>query len=247
MKPAFPAGMLIGALLILTPLAAHADKKVVESATVAPATGASTTGEVTTWIGNQRFARIDSVNKNTTIVRKDRNRMYLVSHARREVTEIELPYELPDYLRPLFSEVAMTWELNRLPENRRIGQWNCTRVLLHGRGTLSIEIELWVTPETGIDTRAFHAMAGESLAASPIYRTMAEKMSAIAPNFAIRTSVTIQHLGLKSTTSTEVKSIIEAVAPAGTYEPPAGYAVKPLDFSTYLSMIRERQPGPGAQ
>lgn len=247
MKPAFPAGMLIVAILFFAPIAAFADKKVVESATVTPATGVAASGEVITWIGNQRFARIDAVNKVTTIVRKDRNRMYLVAHDRKEVTEIELPYELPDYLRPLFSEVAMAWELNRLPENRRIGQWDCTRVLLHGRGTLSIDVELWVTPETGIDTRAFHAMSGEALAASPIYRSMGEKMTAIAPNFAIRSSVTIQHLGLKSTTVTEVKSIVEAVAPAGTYDPPTGYAVKPLDFSTYLSMIRERQPGPGGR
>jgi hypothetical protein len=49
------------------------------------------------------------------------------------------------------------------------------------------------------------------------------------------------------TTVAEVVSIREDTAPAGSYDPPEGYTVKPLDFSTYLSLVRERQPGPGGR
>ena len=223
-----------------------ADKEVVEKVSLleAPESQAGQTAEITTWIGNQRYTRIDNLNNITTIVRKDLDKMYIVHHDEKEVVEIDLPFILPDYLEPLFEEIKIDWEINRFPDTRRIGRWNCTKVIISGRGALRIDLEIWVTPETGIDTRAFQAMVGESLRSSAIYREMGEMLYGLAPNFGIRTTATIQQLGLRATTVSEVQSITEKVAPAGTYEPPADYAKKPLDFSTYLSLVRERKPSP---
>jgi hypothetical protein len=76
---------------------------------------------------------------------------------------------------------------------------------------------------------------------------MGEKLESIAPNFAIRTVTTIEQLGLRTRTEAEVQSIVEDTAPAGIYDPPADYTVRTLDFSTYLSLVRQRQPTPGGQ
>lgn len=236
-------------LLLLPAVQVHADKRIVENVSViaSPEGPEGRSDEVVTWIGNQRYARIDSLNGITTIVRKDLNKMYLIKHDLKEAVLIDLPVNLPDYLQPLFEEVRMTWELNRLPEQKQIGQWNCTKVLLTGRGIISIDVEMWVSPETGIDTRAFSDMVGDSLQTSEIYREMGEKLLSIAPNFSIRTITTVRQLGLTATTRTEVESISDAVAPAGTYDPPTDYQVKQLNFESYLSLVREQQPAPGGR
>ena len=237
---------LITFLILVCISPVWADKQVVETVTVreAPDASAGQSAEVITWIGNQRYSRFDKLNNITTIVRKDLDKMYIVHHASKEVTEIDLPFTLPDYLQPLFNEVKISWEINRLPDTRKIGRWNCTKVILKGRGMLSIDLEIWVTPETGIDTRAFQAMVGESLQASAIYKEMGEMLYGLSPNFGIRTTTTVEQLGMRAVTIAEVQRIVEEAAPAGTYEPPADYVIRPLDFSTYLSLVRERQPTP---
>lgn len=228
---------------------ALADKHVVESIRVVEAPDGSglTTGRIETWIGMQRYTRVDGLNGITTIVRRDLDKMYVVIHENREVIEIDLPFVLPDYLQPLFDEVTMHWELNRLPEQRRIGQWDCTKVLVSGRGTINVDVELWVADKTGIDTRTFQTMVGDALSASALYREMGEKLNSIAPNFAIRTVTTIEQLGLRTSTEAEVQSIVEDTAPAGIYDPPEDYTIRTLDFSTYLSLVRQRQPAPGGR
>ena len=236
-------------LLSLFALNAAADKHVVERIRVleAPDGAETATARIETWIGNQRYARADTLNGITTIVRGDLNKMYIVMHEPKEVLEIDLPFVLPDYLQPLFDEVAMNWELNRLPEQQRIGSWNCTKVLLSGRGTINVDIELWVTDKSGIDTSTFHTMVGDALKASALYREMGEKLNSIAPNFAIKTITTVEQFGLKTRTEAEVQSIVEDTAPAGTYDPPEDYTIRTLDFSTYLSLVRQRQPAPGGR
>lgn len=229
-----------------TPLLA--DKHVVEeiklisSASGEGAELEQSTSTVETWIGKDRYARVDGLNKTTTIVRRDLKKMYIVQHEFRQVIEIELPFTLPDYLRPLFAEVRMDWQLNRLTEKKRINNWNCTRVMLRGRGVLSIDVEMWVSPETGIDTRAFSSMVSKSLAATPMYHDLGAQMASLSPNFSIRTVTTVSQMGLSATTESTVSSITDEQAPGGIYDPPAGYKIEPLNFSTYLSMVRYRQP-----
>jgi hypothetical protein len=250
MRHSVPVALFaIIAITLSLPSEALADKQVVERVQVtnSPDDTISKTTEIITWIGEERFSRIDRLNNVTTIVRRDLSKMYIVFHDHQDVVEIKLPFDLPAQLQPLFREVGMSWTLNRLPDRKKIGQWDCTKVLIKGRGALTIDLELWVTPDTGIDTRAFHAMVGESLQASKIYRDMGEKLYGISPNFSIRTITTVEQLGMRVTTVSDVQSIEEKTAPAGTYDPPADYTVKPLDYSTYLSLVRERQPSPGGQ
>ena len=237
------------ALVGLFAMTAAADKHVVERIRVleAPDGAETATARIETWIGNQRYARADELNGITTIVRSDLNKMYIVMHDQKEVLEVDLPFVLPDYLQPLFDEIEMSWELNRLPEQQRIGKWDCTKVLLSGRGTINVDIELWVTDKSGVDTRTFHTMVGDGLKASALYREMGEKLNSIAPNFAIKTITTIEQLGLRTRTEAQVESIVEDTAPAGTYDPPEDYTIRTMDFSTYLSLVRQRQPSPGGR
>lgn len=229
--------------LILLPGVALADRNIVEEVTV-EGNGTQTKGNVILWVGQQKFARIDQLNKVTTIIRHDLNKMYMLFPNRKEAVEIELPFTLPEYLEPLFSEVKMNWDINRQPDNKKtIGKWkDCSRVLIRGRGILNIDMELWVSRDTGVDTRAFHSMVSESLQASPLYREMGEKLYSLSPYFSIRTTSTVEQMGISYKTTAEVKKIEIKDAPPGVYDIPEGYQLKKLDFASYLSLIRERQP-----
>ena len=228
---------------LLFPALASADRNVVEEVTV-EGNGKTTRGNVILWIGQQKFARIDQVNKVTTIVRHDLNKMYILFPEKKEAIEFDLPFEMPDYLKPLFEDVKMSWDVNRqLTTKKDIGKWKgCSRVLVRGRGALNIDMELWVNRDTGVDTRAFHTMVGESLKVSPIYREMGDKLYSLSPYFAIRSTSTVEQLGITFKTVSEVKKIDIRDAPEGIYDVPEGFKRSKMDFSSYLSLIRERQP-----
>jgi hypothetical protein len=230
-------------IALILPVSALADRNVIEEVTV-EGNGQTTRGNVILWIGEQKFARIDQVNKVTTIIRHDLNKMYMLFPEKKEAIEFDLPFTLPDYLQPLFEDVEMAWDVNRQLTNKKdIGKWKgCSRVLVRGRGALNVDMELWVSRNTGVDTRAFHTMVGESLKVSPIYREMGDKLYSLSPYFAIRTTSTVEQMGITFKTVSEVKRIEIKDAPEGTYQVPEGYKLNKMDFSSYLSLIRERQP-----
>jgi hypothetical protein len=235
---------LIFSLLLAVP--ALAEHKVVErvTITVSPQQTPRNSGTVTTWIGQDRVVRIDELNRVTTIIRRDTQpqQMFIVLHEEEVVLELELPVELPEHLVPAFAELKMNWNLNRLPQERTIGKWDCQRFIITGTGPLSVTTEIWATVDTTIDTRRFHAMLGESLKVTPIFADMADTFYSISPNFAIETVTTVEQLGLRTVTTSRVQSITEEAAPESIYQIPEDYTRKPLDFAAYLSLIRTNKP-----
>jgi len=231
-------------LALAAPTRLWADKHIVEEVTLQapPGEEGGRTALVETWLGEDRFARIDRLNNITTLIRRDMGKMFLVQHDLETVIEVELPFTLPEHLRDLFSEIQMSWRLNRLTETRVIGSWNCQRVTLQGRGAVSVDVEMWVTPETEVDTAAFRNLIGEAVASSPLYRDMAQQLADLGTAFSIRTVTTVSQMGLSATTVAEVASIADEPAPRGTYDPPDDYQLRTLDFGTYLSLVRRQHP-----
>lgn len=230
------------ALPFLLPCRALADKHIVEEVTLR----ASQPGQedrsatIETWLATGRFARIDNLNNITTIVRSDTNKMYLVLHDSKTVVETDLPFTLPDELETLFEEVKMTWILNNTNERKQIGRWQARKVELQGRGVISIDIEMWVNNETGVDTRSFHSMVGEALRASPLYRDLAIQLDSLGSAFSIATTTTVIQMGITTTTESAVKSIDDEQPATGIYAPPDDYKKETLNFSSYLALVRDR-------
>jgi len=246
MKPIFKAIIAAAVLCLCLPALIWADHKVVETVTVtvAPSKLPRNSGTVTTWIGEDHLVRVDELNNITTIIRRDLQpaRMQILFHDRKEVLELELPLEIPEHLIPAFAELRMNWEINRRATEQTIGQWECKKFEIDGYGAMRIDMDIWASVDTTIDTRRFHAMLGESFKATPIFTDMVEKLYSISPYFAIKTTMVVEQLGQRSVTETVVQSITEESTPENSLELPEDYVVRALDFSTYLSMVRSTRP-----
>jgi hypothetical protein len=223
--------------------AALADKHVVEKVTRRTSPEGEALGapvKVETWFTSDAVARIDELNGITTIVRKDLKKLYIVLHSQQEVLEINRPFLMPEHLSPLFKEVKMTWGLVSQRESRLIGKWMCKKVELFGRGIISVDIEMWVTPESGVDVAALYIMLNDAFQLSPVYKDLGIQLFSLDPDFRILTTATINRKGITTTTVSEVESISDEPSPRGVYDPPKAYKKRALSFSTYLSLVRDQ-------
>jgi hypothetical protein len=221
---------------------AFADKHIVEKVTRRASPEGEAVGapaRVETWVTSDAVARIDALNGITTIVRKDLKKLYIVNHSRQEVLEIDRPFLMPEYLSPLFKEVKMTWGLVSGHESRLIGKWMCKKLELFGRGSILVDVEMWVTPESGVDVAALYTMLNDAFLLSPIYKDLGIQLYSLDPDFRIITVATINRKGMTTTTVSEVESIADEPSPRGVYDPPQAYKKRALSFSTYLSLVRD--------
>ena len=224
------------AALLLCPAPAAADQHIVEEVT---ADGGDAV-EVHTWLGVGRLSRTDPIKQITTIVRSDIGKIYIVRHKDKQVVVADLPLVVPRSLEGLFNEVRMRWRLTRVGEEREIGNWSCRKVVVRGRGSVSIDIEMWVTEETEVEAGEYYARLGRAMALSPLYEGLAGALADLEGALAVECSTTVNRLGVRTSSTSRIKSIaIEPPVPS-PYEPPEGYELIPLDFSHYLGLVRMR-------
>jgi len=218
LRTGFPTLTCSVLLLLVLSSPLLADKLIVEEVTLSEG---GKTIEIQTWLGTKRLARIDPVAGLTTIVRADLGKIYLVRHAEKEVIEADLPLTLPESYGKLFSEVRMRWQLSWLSETRKIDIWDCRKVVIRGRGTIAVDIEMWVTKGAPLD-----GLAGP----------LAELDGA----FAVETDATINKLGVRSRAVSRVKSVSSRPPNPRAYTPPDDFTRTPLDFKAYLYLVRTR-------
>ena len=161
-------------------------------------------------------------------------------HAEKEVIEADLPLTLPESYGKLFSEVRMRWQLSWLSETRKIDIWDCRKVVIRGRGTIAVDIEMWVTKGAPLDAASFYSQLGRALALSPIYSGLAGPLAELDGAFAVETDATINKLGVRSRAVSRVKSVSSRPPNPRAYTPPDDFTRTPLDFKAYLYLVRTR-------
>lgn len=218
-----------------------ADKHIVEKVSVQSDPGSEKVGSpvrIETWLGTDRISRIDNLRGFTTIVRRDINKMYIIRHSAKEAVEIDIPFEMPADYSSLFGEVKMTWGVITRSESRDIGKWRCKKVELHGRGTIKVDMQMWVTPESGVDVGTLYTLLEEALELSPFFRDLGIQFLGLHPDFSVHSITTVDRKGISSTVVAEVESIVDEPAPRGTYDIPKDFKTRQFNFSSYLTIVR---------
>jgi hypothetical protein len=102
-------------------------------------------------------------------------------------------------------------------ETRKIGSWNTVRYeMTASMGGEAVEIVLWVSDEIDIDFSAYRAFV-QAMAAQPGFDWMLKFLE--VDGFPVR-----QEFNMGPIMSwQELVSVSQESAPAGTFEPPAGY------------------------
>jgi hypothetical protein len=171
------------------------------------------------------------------IVDLDKNVAYMVNHRTKSYVPLTVPIDIVTVLPPELAQQAammqMTATVAPASETRTIGRWQCTGwdVALTMRG-MPMKLRVWTTSDVPAALLEHSARVTPAFLQGQMRLTgeSAKEFGKIK-GFQVATELTADVMGAFMRTTTEVVDIVEKPAPAGTFEPPAGYAKK-----TTLSM-----------
>jgi len=182
------------------------------------------------WISATRMA---SVAKDSSfIVDTEKNTVFLVNHQTKSYVEAALPLDFAKLLPPEAAAMAgmMTMSATVTPttETKTIGQWPCAGydVTMSMMG-MPLKLKVWASERVPLDVAAFQAKFMPAILQGQM-RLNAASVAEFAKikGYQIATETTGEIMGAKIQTTTEVVEMVAKPAPAGTFEPPAGYTKK---------------------
>jgi len=166
------------------------------------------------------------------IVDLDKQMAYMIIHADKSYVELPMPIDLVKILPPeaqaMAAMVQMSATVADTTETKEVGGFACTGY----DATISVmgmpmKLRIWASMAVPGDLATFAA----KLMPAFLQGTMRLNEASVAEfakikGFQIATELTGDVMGAKIRTTTEAVEIVEKAAPAGIYEPPAGYIKK---------------------
>jgi len=195
----------------------------------------------TTWVAADRM-RTDQ-GDTTFIVRLDTSTLLIVDHDAKTFSELKLPVDMSAMVPPEMAagmKKMMTFSATVTPtdETAVVGKWKTRRYNVKMTSPMvEMTSVVWATKDVGFDLASFTRMGEEVMRMQPGMDSIADELRKI-DGFQVRQeNVTKMMMGgnAEVKSSEEVVSVENLPAPAGTYEPPAGYEKRDLD---YQSMMR---------
>jgi len=185
--------------------------------------------ETTTWLGKDKMRQ--DVGELTTLIRIDKNKMYMINHSDKTYSEIDLPFNLGDILPPEAKQMMDTMDISSsitdTGETQTINNWNCKKYIVEisismmGMG-MPMKMEMWTSKDLGINLNEFKELYTKTLAANPMFKDFIpdfEKME----GYPVLTEFSMDMMGAQQKYREEVLSAEKKGAPAGTYDLPEGY------------------------
>ena len=175
-------------------------------------------GEVRIWVGSDRLRRDEG--ETSTIVRLDRGKVYVLNHGDKTYVEIAAP-DLQKLAAP--AGAAMKVQVTATGETKKVRDWNARKytVEISNAEGLRLDTTIW---------------ASKDVVASPAYGRLAATLAALQPNsaewarqmqqiegFPVIQETDVTMAGSRFKTREELVSAETKDAPAGIYDPPAGY------------------------
>jgi hypothetical protein len=179
------------------------------------------------WIGGTRMAT--ATKDNAFIINLDKGVVYLVNHTNQSYVEAPLPLDfakiLPPEAAPMASMMQMTATVTPIAEKKKIGEWDCSGYdATLGIMGMTMKMRIWATTQVPFDLNQFLS----KMMPAVVQGQMRMGDAAVAEfakikGYQIATETTGEMMGASIRTTTEVVKMVQATAPAGTFEPPAGY------------------------
>ena len=231
---------LLTLLVLALPLAAGADtlytmKSHTDAIKMGGQSQPAKDSTIKVWAASDRMRRDDG--DQSMIFRLDKNRLYIVDHADKTYSEIALPIDLrkmmPKGSEAMADQIAagmkVTVQVTPRDETKMVNQWNARRfdVTVQSAMGMKIATTMWVSKE--IEGFApFNKMAGAMASLQPGSGEWVKQLEKI-DGFPVLTESQVDALGAKFGTREELVSVETKAAPAGTYDPPAGYKAQPYN------------------
>jgi hypothetical protein len=176
-----------------------------------------TTGQVHIWVAADRLRRDEG--ETSTIVRLDRGKVYVLNHA--DKTYLELA--APDLQKLAPAGAEMKVQVTATGESKKIGTWNARKykVEISNPEGLHLDTTLWASKDVA-SYQAYGQLAAILAALQPGSGEWARQMQQIE-GFPVIQEADVTRGGSRFKTREELVTVETKDAPAGTYDPPAGY------------------------
>ncbi|UCE41734.1 MAG: DUF4412 domain-containing protein [Candidatus Aminicenantes bacterium] len=185
--------------------------------------------ETTTWLGKDKMKQ--DVGETTTLIRLDKNKMYIINHSDKTYSEMDLPFDLEQMLPPeakqMLDAMDISSSITDTGETKTINDWNCKKyqieisVSMMGMG-MPINMDMWTSKDLGVDLKEFKELYTKTLAANPMFKDFIQDFEKI-DGYPVLTEFSMDMMGTEQKYTEEVISVEKMGAPAGTYDLPEGY------------------------
>lgn len=185
--------------------------------------------ETTTWLGKDKMLRDEG--EITTLIRLDKNKMYLINHSDKTYSEMDLPLDmeaaLPPEAKQMMSSMDVSSKITDTGETQTINEWKCKKYLVEISVSMMgmswpIKMEMWTSDDLGIDMDQYKKLYAETLALNPMFQDFVEEFKKME-GYPVVTEFSMEMMGAEQKYREEVFSVEKIDAPAGTYELPEGY------------------------
>jgi hypothetical protein len=226
--------------LVFSPFQAKADqvikaKKHTDAFSMAGQSQPAQDVEVTTWLGKDRMRRDEG--DLTTLIRLDKNKMYMINNADKTYSEMDLPFDMEAVLPPEAKQIISTMDVSSTitdtGETQTINNWKCKKYLVEISVSMMgmsipIKMDLWTTDDLGIDLDQYKRLYAETLALNPMFQDFIEEFKKM-DGYPVLTEFSLNMMGSEQKYKEEVVSVDKQDPPAGTYELPEGYTKTPFN------------------
>ena len=185
--------------------------------------------DTTTWLGKDKMRQ--DVGEITTLIRLDKNKMYMINHTEKSYSEMDLPFDLEKMLPPeakqMMDAMDISSSITDTGETQTINDWKCKKYLIEisvsmmGMG-MPINMDMWTSKDLGVDLNEFKELYTKTLAANPMFKDFIQDFEKI-DGYPVRTEFSMDMMGAQQKYTEEVVSVEKTGAPAGTYDLPEGY------------------------
>ena len=237
-----PASLIIIAL-VFSPFLANADhlikgKKHTDAFSMMGQSQPEKDEEMITWLGKNKLRQ--DVGEVTTLIRLDKDKMYIINHSDKTYSEINLPFDMEEILPPEAKQMLDTMDISSsitdTGETQTINNWNCKKYMVEISVSMMgmampIKMDMWTSKDLGINLSEFKELYTKTLAANPMFKDLIQDYENV-DGYPVLTEFSMEMMGTQQKYREEVTSVEKTGAPAGTYELPEGYtktAFNPLD------------------
>jgi hypothetical protein len=166
------------------------------------------------------------------IVDLGQNMAFMINHRDKTYVPLPMPMDITKILPPEVAQMApmlqMSATVTPTTETRTIGSWKCTGY----DATLTVmnmpmKLRIWASTDVPATLIELAAKVTPAFLQGQMRLTdESVKEFAKIKGYQVATELNAEIMGARMRTTTEVIEIIEKAAPAGTFEPPAGYTKK---------------------
>ncbi len=191
--------------------------------------------QVRVWVSDDKLRRDEG--EISSILRLDRNKLYVVRHADKTWSELALPIDFARLMPKGSEEVGALWaqqmkltvQLQPTQETRTVGSWNARKVKMDITNATGMKIAstLWVSK----DVQGWSALNRLAATLAALQPGSASWVSALEQmeGFPVLREDQVEAMGARFGTREELVSVETRDANPGTYDPPAGYQQEPFN------------------